>query len=44
MLVPELAAKQQAKVKRKSSRKHEGVRNPTARNAIVLDRETGIPF
>jgi hypothetical protein len=42
MLIPELAAKQQAKVKRKPSRKHEGVRNPTARNAIIKDRESGM--
>ena len=30
-----------AKSKRTSARKHEGVRTPTARNAIVRDRESG---
>lgn len=41
MLVSDLHQHRHSKKPRTSARKHEGVRTPTARNAIVRDRESG---
>lgn len=41
MLVFDLHKTEASKVKRTSARKHEGLRIPNARNAIVRDRESG---